>query len=979
MSTPPKSPSMSSVELSSQPPKVPTKKGKLTASGSAKQSQGSLAEGRTMVLEVVGSDPEASIEEVTKASPLQVGTPVAPFSSSIMTMGNIGTARPLRDPWYQMKGLFPAVPPATSMTVSSMYWVSREFFGSVEEAWIPDPKGIVDLQIKRGVLEPVLQEAGVFEAIVISRGLNMYCDVIGIRYLVRRWCPTTHTFFLAWGEFTVTIEDVANLLILPILGDVDPIRLRLTAAESVIEEELIEGFGGKSASFGGHLAKHSTWVITFRRKSDESEKLAIKISSGNCFPLAPMFLGHLYTHLDLFHADELVGASCRVVASVINMSLLQACLGEHLNKYKSKCRKLKDVAAKFEKMSSIIADKCVGLRQGFPIIFKWSGAKGLAGLMDSLDKGTGFTWRPYSNLGSGFASRSPLLLMHSLAIGVSGLREGDMTRISYLASIKAGWLPAWSPQWIKYVAYCTHRVARQFGFDQDIPGSNLEVLGPDHHMDPYLKDKTYAFYSSMMPQGGTPSDIPIPGLRVEPPSNFRILRNVASGNGYGSRQRAGYVESHEKKSKKGKRVAKESHVAPIDPSKEGKKKARVHVAPTTHFPITFIDVLATSEPVSPSTIVTRGSARRTHSQSKLVTAPVGNDEKGSKDLPIDLSAGSPSGGKEISTKAVKAFVEDVDATMDVGNTLAEEGVHVNATAREFSTLNESNINICEPEGLADPTRGGLIDLGIDLKGDNGVETAGAQTELAPMAEVPFSIPCDLSCVGLPMTRDKLIEHAIPASEGGPRGGMLYQDAKDPYDDVDENLVVREVPAPFSGEMVDTSSSYGDDVEFSPARGDDLDLTLRVPYSRLREGSMRTMAGKGTSTNLPLAAGRVGLSEWSTISAAEGLTQFLEDSTKEIYNVHSPRHFWGKLQDWRGVAKELINLGFVVGFLLERIREVARMYFGRKASAEAEAIDAQIAYYKEQIVQLEAKKNGLPPVVPLGNLSADCVLAHGLID
>jgi hypothetical protein len=55
--------------------------------------------------------------------------------------------------------------------------------------------------------------------------------------------------------------------------------------------------------------------------------------------------------------------------------------------------------------------------------------------------------------------------------------------------------------------------------------------------------------------------------------------------------------------------------------------------------------------------------------------------------------------------------------------------------------------------------------------------------------------------------------------------------------------------------------------------------------------MRTMAGKGTSASLPLAAGRVGLSEGSTISAAEGLTQFLEDSTKEIYNDHSPRHFW----------------------------------------------------------------------------------------
>ena len=151
-------------------------------------------------------------------------------------------------------------------------------------------------------------------------------------------------------------------------------------------------------------------------------------------------------------------------------------------------------------------------------------------------------------------------------------------------------------------------------------------------------------------RGGSPSDIPMPGLRVKPPSNFRILRNVAFGNGYDSRQGAGYVEWHEKKSswkvfgthlppewasthstfiedegdrsKKGKRVAEESPVALIDPSKEGKKKARVHVAPTTSFPITSIDVLAMSKPVSPSIVVTRRSARRTRSQSKLVTAPV---------------------------------------------------------------------------------------------------------------------------------------------------------------------------------------------------------------------------------------------------------------------------------------------------------------------------------------------------------------------
>ena len=45
-------------------------------------------------------------------------------------------------------------------------------------------------------------------------------------------------------------------------------------------------------------------------------------------------------------------------------------------------------------------------------------------------------------------------------------------------------------------------------------------------------------------------------------------------------------------------------------------------------------------------------------------------------------------------------------------------------------------------------------------------------------------------------------------------------------------MVRKVPAPFSGEVVDTSSISSEGIEVSPARGDDLDLTLRVLYSRL---------------------------------------------------------------------------------------------------------------------------------------------------
>ncbi len=39
--------------------------------------------------------------------------------------------------------------------------------------------------------------------------------------------------------------------------------------------------------------------------------------------------------------------------------------------------------------------------------------------------------------------------------------------------------------------------------------------------------------------------------------------------------------------------------------------------------------------------------------------------------------------------------------------------------------------------------------------------------------------------------------------------------------------------------------------------------------------------------------------------------------------------------------------------------VAQMYFGKRASVEAKAIDTQISYDKEQIAQLETRSSGLP--------------------
>ena len=63
--------------------------------------------------------------------------------------------------------------------------------------------------------------ASVLKAIVSSYCLSNYRNLFNLRHLVHRWCTTTHTFFLSYGEIIVTLEDMANQLLLPILVDVD--------------------------------------------------------------------------------------------------------------------------------------------------------------------------------------------------------------------------------------------------------------------------------------------------------------------------------------------------------------------------------------------------------------------------------------------------------------------------------------------------------------------------------------------------------------------------------------------------------------------------------------------------------------------------------------------------------------------------------------------------------------------------------------
>ena len=92
----------------------------------------------------------------------------------------------------------------------------------------------------------LLQRADVLKAIFLSRSLSNFQDLYNLRHLVRRWCATTHTFFFSCGELTVTFEDVANQLLLPILSDVDPATIELSSEEKAIEVELKKRMTGNA-------------------------------------------------------------------------------------------------------------------------------------------------------------------------------------------------------------------------------------------------------------------------------------------------------------------------------------------------------------------------------------------------------------------------------------------------------------------------------------------------------------------------------------------------------------------------------------------------------------------------------------------------------------------------------------------------------------------------------------------------------------
>ncbi|CAL8088341.1 unnamed protein product [Prunus armeniaca] len=89
----------------------------------------------------------------------------------------------------------------------------------------------VDRELRDPSTCNILRRAQVLDAIFLSKLWDIHIEAKMLRHVVRRWSTATYTFVCSWGEFTPTLEDVANISRLPVYGDRSPFGIALTPEE----------------------------------------------------------------------------------------------------------------------------------------------------------------------------------------------------------------------------------------------------------------------------------------------------------------------------------------------------------------------------------------------------------------------------------------------------------------------------------------------------------------------------------------------------------------------------------------------------------------------------------------------------------------------------------------------------------------------------------------------------------------------------
>uniref|UniRef100_A0A2N9IQ05 Aminotransferase-like plant mobile domain-containing protein n=1 Tax=Fagus sylvatica TaxID=28930 RepID=A0A2N9IQ05_FAGSY len=403
-----------------------------------------------------------------------------------------------------------------SCPVKDWDWTVSGSEVAVDQAWVPSLDEVSELLILKGNIQPVpinfdflcaaskdwshwvdleilnldfwdnLRDAGVHWSILISRSCNMFRDTEPLCEVLRRWCPSTHTFFFSWGELTPTLEDIANHWMPPVLGEHSFSNIELSAEEEVIAAALRKQSSTRLSGWPSHFTHHkeapihrAAFVLYWLCKCIFGNSpyysintvfipLAIRISTGHCFPFAPLFLGHLYSHLDLFHDCEVEGDSCYILHATFNTTALQTFFWEHSLSYLFVARDKVAAWSRFSDLPQEFLDRFPDFRNNLPLVYRWVGLKTHDhDLVTALDYEENVLLRPYGDDYTGFACVSVFSRFYQPTSSIHDLRANDHRSLAYLSTVSKGFLPVLSTTGVSFIPYCPQRVQRQFGFDQD--------------------------------------------------------------------------------------------------------------------------------------------------------------------------------------------------------------------------------------------------------------------------------------------------------------------------------------------------------------------------------------------------------------------------------------------------------------------------------------------------------------------------------
>ncbi|KAF4395841.1 hypothetical protein F8388_018115 [Cannabis sativa] len=317
-----------------------------------------------------------------------------------------------------------------------------------------------------------------------SSDLEIYRVKLCLDQLVSYWSKATHTFIVNWGEFTITLEDVYALLLLPICGTtslVSPLsndEQSLLSSSTLAVEDLKKRYMKKKQYdlldwvryFHQEDSQHlvelasciSLWLSRYIFPSKTSRRtvqstmflLACRLAYGNHFPLGAVYLGTLYHNLDSIITEANFYIENKEVISSVDACFLQMFIWEH-----------------FPKLAPI----CKSLQPGEPRPWAWVSSKCWKTLCNVTKDVWNFTFCPYlTNICTYFTfdmySGSVVPLtdeVHSTFTTFAG-EAGFWFVVCLPRSLLCLRDDPKSLSW-SFVSYRPDRVARQFGFDQYVP------------------------------------------------------------------------------------------------------------------------------------------------------------------------------------------------------------------------------------------------------------------------------------------------------------------------------------------------------------------------------------------------------------------------------------------------------------------------------------------------------------------------------